>query len=367
MSIEYPRHLTHKLIESIKASVSPVPKRLLDGSKTLDVLPGSDQRIIWVPQRRALKHALFTIPNQLNGRKRKSALELKIDGWSPFDNTGYAVAWSDNEASVFIWDQDALITRIQEAGYEPRICEVVPEAFMRRPIQDGVRLVKSFDGLEAQAWNEGVIKSTRWWADMPPKHEWSLFTRAAGVSKTLDAATIEEPDWLEVPWNETALSGNIFTQAVRNDRLVVAGSAFLLFPCIFFALQWFTYTVMAASNTQTIAAVEAESRPLRADRSRALSALESAEDLVSLNPYPHQIEVLSRAHNILQPFTVTLANWDYDEGALEFGILSDGDMDARLLISAFEEDPLFSSVSSGTVGQRLVMRMDVKSENGEQR
>lgn len=306
-----------------------------------------------------LKHALFSVPGQLSSKKRRSALQLKIDAWSPYDNTAYSVAWSGNDASVFAWDSDAMSARISDLGYDPARCDITPEAFLKEPSMNGVRLVNCSDGMEAQVWKNGFLKITRWWAAEPPKHEWSLFTRTSGLSNDAAPPGRQTPEWLELPWNEASLGSNVFIQAIRNDRFVVGGLAFLLAPCLFFASQWLTYSVLVAADTRTIATIEEKSRPVRADRMRALTALEEAEDIVSLNPYPHQIEIMSRAHNILSPFPVTLANWDYDEGTLEFGILSDADMDARVVITAFEEDAMFSSVSSSTVGQRLVMRMDV--------
>lgn len=336
---------------------------MLDGQEALTTLPGSDQRVIWVPQRQLLKHALFTVPGKLSGRKRLSALQLKIEAWSPYLDTGYAVAWSGNDASVFAWDREALSARITELGFDPSTCEVVPEAFLSRPIESGVRLVKCVDGVEAQVWKEGFLHLTRWWASVPPKHEWSLFARTAGTPGNLEAPPPQNPDWLELPWNEAALSSNMLTQATRNDRLVATAIALLLAPCFFYTFKWLTYSAMTATNARTISSVEEESRPIRADRSMALTAIEMTEDLISLNPYPHHIEVIARTHDILRPFPITLANWDYDKGTLEFGILSEMDLDARVLITAFEDDDMFSSVSSSTIGQRLVLRMDISTSD----
>lgn len=337
---------------------------MLDGQETLTVLPGSDQRTVWVPQRRSIKHTVFNIPEQLTGRKRRSALQLKIDAWSPFKSTAYAVAWSKNSASVYAWDSETLTEHIKELGHDPSACDVLPETFIRQPHTHGLRLVKCVDGFEAQTWTEGFLESTRWWANEPPPHEWSLFSRTAGILSSSNAPVAQDPDWLLFPWNGEAVGNNIRLQFLKNDRFIAAGCAILLAPCVYFTAEWATFSVMTARTATTIETIEEETRSVREDRSRALSALETAEDLVSLDPFPRQIEIVSRAHHLLSPHTVTLANWDYDEGILEFGVLSDTDIDSRVFITAFENDPMFSDVGASTVGQRLVLRMNVYKPSG---
>lgn len=327
-------------------------------------MPGSEQRLVWIPQRRLVKHTVFNIPEQLTGRKRRSALQLKIDAWSPFNSTAYAVAWSRNSASVYAWDSETITERIKELGHDPSACEVLPESFMRQPHTHGIRLVKCMNGFEAQSWTEGFLESTRWWADRPAPHEWSLFSRTAGILPGSDVPVAQEPDWLLFPWNSETVGNNIRFQFLKNDRFIAAGCAILLAPCVYLAAQWATFSVMTSRAAQTIEAIEEETRSVREDRSRALSALETAEDLVSLDPFPRQIEIVSRAHHLLSPHTVTLASWDYDEGILEFGLLSETDIDSRVFITAFENDAMFSGVSASTVGQRLVLRMNVNKARG---
>ena len=337
---------------------------MLEQKENLGVLPGSDQRIIWIPARQTLKHSLFTVPDQLQGRKRASALQLKISAWSPFQNTQVAVAWSGNVASVFAWEKTTLEERMRSHGYDPNNCEVVPEAFMRNPGDDGIRLVSCNDGVEAQVWSQGFLTMSRWWPSIPPAREWALFARTTGTDADTAIPDIKEPSWREYPWNENQNSSAVFANALKNHGLVLTTITVLLAPCFYFAAAWMSYSAMVLAVERDIASVEEESRAIRIERADALSALETAEDLLSLHRYPHQLEILSKAHSLLRQHPVTLTNWDYDDGLLEFGLESDSDMDARVFILAFEEDPLFSSVSAATRGNRLVMRMDIAALEG---
>ena len=331
----------------------------MEQQEKLEVLEGSDRRLIWVPARRTLKHTLFTVPEQLSNRKRTSALELKISAWSPFHNTRFSAIWSGNVASVFAWDQDALSERISEHGYLPSECEIVPEAFIRAPERDSVRLVACDAGVEAQVWDGGFLRACRWWSTVPKAKEWALFARSTNSTVNTIIPDLSEPEWLELPWHVQEAGASIINRALKNERILVGVAMILLAPCIYYAAQWLTYSTLDIGINREIVAIETNSRTVRADRSSALSSLERAEDLIALNRYPHQLEILSRAHSLLQGHPVTISNWDYDDGSLEFGLESKRDMDARVFISDFERDPLFTSVSSGTRGERLVLRMNV--------
>ena len=338
---------------------------MLEGPRGLTILPGSDDRLIWVPARRTLKHALFTVPEQLRGAKRTSALELKVKAWSHFQNTDFSVVWSNNFASVFAWDREALTERIKEHGFDPADCEILPEAFLRSPAQNEVRIVGSNDGVEAQVCTNGLLKSSRWWPSRPNAHEWALFVRTSGVEITFTIPKLVEPDWLETPWSGSKTNQYLLAQALRHEPLLAASIAILIAPCIYLGAEYLTYSLKSWDVKQEIEAIEEESREIRYDRMRALSALETAEDLVSLRKHPHQIEIMSRAHNLLTGYGAILTTWDYDKGVLEFGLESGREIDSRVFISSFENDALFSSVSASTRSESLIMRMNVAEESME--
>lgn len=349
-------------MEWIQSYVSPVPKRLLEGSDGVKVIHGSERRIIWVPKRQSLKHAVFSLPKQLRGRKLTSALDLKVQAWAPFASPGYAVMWRENQASVIAWDQISIERRMTEHGYSPTQCEVIPEVFMRQPINDGVRLIEVNDGIEAQAWKGGFLSMTRWWHNLPDQGEWSLFARSIGPQQGdtgYARPDMSHAEWLETPWNSTLRNKNLFSQIIVNREFVTALATILIAPCLYFSTEWVAFSLLNSSMESETTELELGSKSVRNERRRAIESLEYAESLASLSTYPRQIEIISRAHTLLQPFDIQISGWDYDEGILEFGLKSENAMNATLYIPPFEEDPMFSRVSASTRGQRLVMRMDV--------
>lgn len=329
----------------------------------LRIIPGSDRHVIWIPSRRHLKHAVFTIPAQLTGRKRSAALDLKVQAWAPFESVSYLETWNDdNQASVLAWDREAVERVISDQGYQPGQCEIVPEIFMREPISNGIRLIQNDDGVEGQVWKDQFLTASRWWSSTPNAQEWNLFVRSAGQiapGGDLTAPNPMSPSWLETPWNKGIVHRNLLTQALTNKAFIAAGVAVLGLPCSFFLASWLTYAVKTESIESQISRIEIEGRTVRQERSRAISAIEQAEVLSSLRRFPRQIEIISRTHSLLRPYSIEIAGWDYDEGVLEFGLQSEDDMDATQYIPLFEDNSLFYRVSASTRGDRLVMRMNV--------
>ena len=339
----------------------------MEGRETLEFLPGSERQIVWVPERRSIKHALFNVPEQLSGRKRSSALDLKVDAWAPFSETAYSALWNGNEASVFAWDKRAVEEKIIVNGYNPRHCKVVPEVFIREPVIEGVRLVKVSDGVEGQAWKDGFLRATRWWKEYPNSQEWGLFLRNAGDSISVsigDPPTPSNPLWLEKPLNGATGKEQILFQILNNHKFVKSAATLSLVPIVFFGIGWLTSALMLSGVEQEIERIQVDSQSVREERSRALALLDYIEQLSSLRQFPHQIEIISRAHSLLAEYDVEISGWDYDEGILEFGLISDSDMDATLYIPIFENDEFFDQVSSSTRGTRLIMKMDVLSNEG---
>ena len=291
-----------------------------------------------------------------------AALDLKISAWSPYQETGYAVQWSGHKASVYAWDAAMLRERLAEHGYKLADVDIVPPAFLQEPRSAGIRLIEVPDGYEGQVWQSGHLQITRWWKALPTAQEWSLFQRGAGqFGDDSDSGTVSPHKlaWLERPWTSSNTSADFLSQVIANRNAMAWVTAATLIPCVFLIAQWLTYYVYNQAVNRSIASIEQTSLQVRQQRSEALFALSSVEDFQSLRRFPDQIEIVSAAHSIIRQFPVTLSNWDYDEGELEFGLESDENMDARVFITAFENAAMFSQVSASTRGERILLRMIV--------
>jgi hypothetical protein len=121
-----------------------------------------------------------------------------------------------------------------------------------------------------------------------------------------------------------------------------------------------TYNMLSYQLQKQIINKEQDSLKIRSDRRIAVTMLSEARSLISLQKFPHHIQILSEAHKITNPYNVTLSEWNYNNGELEFSISSESGVDTRVLIAAFEDNQLFNSVSASTRGNRTIIKMNIE-------
>jgi hypothetical protein len=308
-----------------------------------------------------LKQETFTISGDLPPSKRRSVLELQIRRWSPFRASQWAVVWSGNRASVFAWDRDRVNAAIAAESFDPAGCKIVPEPFVRAPSENGIRLVAASDGYEAQVWEAGFLSASRWWSTPPAASDWAVMMRLARISG--QSQTIVMPTAVDVPLSPESW-------AIRRDALedalglldvpkyrVAAAVAVGALP-LFLIAQWLTTVTANAALDRDRAHLMQASESVRRDRQAALTNLDAVEDLLALEPFPAQYELLSRAVKLLTPQQLKIAEWNFDNGTLDFSVQGgNGDIDATHLIEVFEKDDLFEGVSTKTLPQEHMLRV----------
>ena len=349
----------------IQKKLFPAPKIYIDGEDKVKVNPGSEENIIWVPNRKKLKHTCITLPNTLKGKKREAALRLKIMAWSPFKETQYCNQWKGNMASVFVWDANLVEKDIKENDVNPNSCEIIPGAFIRRPMVSGIRLVDSGSGKEGQIWDNGLLKVSRWWKEEPNQLEWTLFARNSGfISENNSFKVIQKDnaDWLEVPWLRDNLGIGNLKYLLKNKIITTSLATILAFPLLFTLTQYVTYKVMTITTQNELSLIKEDTQNIRIQRRNAISNLSSIEQLISLNNHPHQIEILSSIHSQISPLGLSLITWDYAPGKLEFSFESNDKVNSISLIKDLEKDYLFHNVSASTRGTRQILKMNIKTK-----
>ena len=331
----------------------------MDGVPPIEKVGDLPSHCVWVPNRRDMKHKCFKVQLGLPQRKKKSALELQILSWSPFENTGYAVAWSGEQASVYAWDKKLLEKIIKKNGYTNM--EIVPEAFLKAKGKDGTRLLNTNDGFEAQLWDNGVLKASRWWESPPNSAAWLLFTRSVGGNISDYPPPPEQLQFLDFPWHITQYADDILMYLLKNSKLVSIFIVILAMPLAYLMAQTIAYNTLTYQLQKKITDKEQDSLGIRLDRRVAIKTLAEVNSLISLQKFPHQIQVLSEAHKITSPYSLSFSEWNYNSGALEFSINSESGVDTRVLIAAFENHSLFSSVRASTRGSRTIIKMNIQN------
>lgn len=324
----------------------------------------SNNRVLWVLGRKATRQSVFTFPADIAENKKKALLRVQVRRWAPFPNVKYVAHWSGSRASVYAWNDDEVKKDITEAGFNERRCTVYPEAFMRTPLQNGVRLVAAIEGFEAQVWRDGFLTFSRWWSQKPTQLAWNMFLRSAGMPLDQNGGDVPEPDpapFLETPWirHEGYLGG---TLAVLEDpRYAIAIGVMVAAPFMYLSAEYLTLAISNARMKHNMETLSVETQGIRKLRSEAIANLDEIEDYLALEVYPSQFEVMATALGLLQGLNVKILEWNYDVGSLSFTVRSERDIEATVVITAFEKSGAFSNVAASRGGQdrQMTMRMDV--------
>lgn len=177
----------------------------------------------------------------LKPHERLDALRLQALAWQPFEDSAHALALLGDSGLVIAWDRHAAQQALESAGLEPsRVARVAwqPEPLFCQAGEEGVRLVRATEGVEAQVWSQGHLQASQWWPDVPEPMAWSRFLHAAGQPPQ------ELPDAGPVPLLTRAWAPVMDIQASagqsnRERRVVMVGALALAFCLGLAGRQWF--------------------------------------------------------------------------------------------------------------------------------
>ncbi len=125
-------------------------------------------------ERSTLRHVTLKLP-PLKGRALQSAVRLQL---LPYTPAGAHLAFAyrqqgDGAIQAWLWQPAPNV-----AARELR--QHWPQPLLEQP-GDGLRLLARGAGSEAQYWQDGELRLTRWWPTAPSEQDWALFVRAAGL------------------------------------------------------------------------------------------------------------------------------------------------------------------------------------------
>lgn len=282
--------------------------------------------------------------------KRGAALALQLGEWSPFIEFDHAVAWTPaGLAMVWCWDQAAL-RQAWSAASAQRMPPAVPEPALRPPPPaGGVRLLKTVEGFEAQAWHEGEISACRWWPSLPSNEDAHMFLRDAGL------AAGEVGHWLAPqdvplaprPWTRLARAGRSGESGGLAESAVYAVLMIsVVVPATVLGVE---HSRMHRAQAQVAAELQREAERSKAvldARNAALTSVDQALVLIDLQAYPPPLMLMSAVATELPPAgTTTLREWDMSDGKLRVLFQSPvGDISGAEHVRALERTGLFDDI-----------------------
>ena len=294
--------------------------------------------------------------------KRRSALELKLQIWSPFDATGSHCVWAGSAAMIWFWDAEAVRGATFEGPRAPTDrSRVLPETvfFPRKP--DGVYLQACHEGFELQHWHADALRDAFWFAQRPDANQTAWFLARRGI-----AADAADPDVPSVPpsaFDSEPWTGRMSPRAwfETNEPAVVAACVLMLAMAglwqevRFRKLQHFTREAEAA-----FARIQDEVAPLVRARNELVRLRTRNRTLSDLLAQPSQAQVMNEVDRALPSPSATFYQWRYRRRELSI-VIEDTAPDQIAYVRALEAHSLFRHVKAepDRKANRLKISMEV--------
>ncbi|MDN3920968.1 hypothetical protein [Roseateles violae] len=273
---------------------------------------------------------------------RAGALQAQLAAWQPFPDSVFLVDLLGDQAQVFALERGAL-------ELDERIAsELWPESLLHEPASDGLHLVECLEGCEGQAWLNGVLLASRWWAQKPALDEWVAFGRQSrmGVSRR-DAEVLPELErlaWFK-PLRPVLRADQLGYAALGNERLLMGVTVLSLLAFTTWAARdaWDSRQESIAAR-QALEAVKQDAAPLLAARDKALAAADQSAVLIKQLTAPFPLEVIDHLAKLL-PKGITVKELDLGPQSLRVGLELPTDLSRAKVVNDLESGGWFTQVS----------------------
>jgi hypothetical protein len=313
---------------------------------------------------RALMHFKSFRLADIPKNQRVAALRMQIRQWSPYANPGSCVVIERDAAMVWLWDKSRTDAAIAEAGLSATRVKVVPETLLFPQLNEGVRMVATLEGVEAQVWKGNTLAASRWWPAHPDADEWLAFQRDAGLAEPVALpAVAQTAPLLKDPWARATSLEDYRALDMRVERLAYAMAIVVLAAPTFWYCGHLLKIGSAISSARAeLADLNAKAGPVISARNEAQNVLLRTQALLVLDPYPDQLQLLSRVAEVLPKNGTYVREWSYAGGKLKLTItVPDAGTQSSALVSALQTAGPFNNVraTSGGDSKNLVFAMDV--------
>ncbi len=315
----------------------------------------------WIVNRSLLRLKFIAL-NGVPEKKIPEALRLETLSWMPFATSDYyaevmiPVDGGTPCACITAWDRDSVEIAQTAQGINlletQQIPKVIPENALQMGIDNGLRLLgDDVDGLEAQVWERGILRHSRWWPAPPDDAQWQNFQRSAGfdsANRVDRLPAISKPMWRTKPNGfglaqsaEGASSG-----LSTSEALGVAVAAFLLVvPTIWAGNSW--WTLRRAADAETVRATAAQRQVSGLLEARNL-ALEQASQAATLHGLFMAPDVSTILAEIAERFNETAKN-----GTFQIQEFEVRDAKLRLVVAVTAPPSTTSVIKAIEFGDRL--------------
>ena len=289
------------------------------------------------------------------GRYLNQALRVKVQALCPWREFGVSFSLQTSGekhiASVWYWDQAALVARAAQAGRKLDEFVVACESQLRSaPSANAATLVACEQGVEAQAWQNGGLQRSLWFSDTPSDAAWQAFLRDARVTAP-EAAKL--PAVQRLSSHASNADASVYLpQGARKSVLMPALTALGLGAAGALAIglgvyQWRLNEVLGIAQEQA-AALKGQNQQVIELESQARAAKVKLEAIEQLQPRFAQsvlLAHLAQTDILALENGVVLSEWDYrnQKLRLSFEVLTENFVLGQFL-TKLEAVKVFSNV-----------------------
>lgn len=280
--------------------------------------------------------------------KRRPALELKLQVWSPFRNTGFHSVWADSRALIWFWDADMVGGgTVKDTGREPtEDIRVLPETvfYPRKPA--GVHLQACYEGFELQHWDADLLLDSFWFPERPDESQMDWFLARCRI----EAAAAD----LEIPSTQTsAFDPEPWAGRVPPKEWLEANEPTLVTVCVLSLIMAALWQEVRLRKTQHLthtaaaafARIQDEIDPLLQARNELVRLRYRNRALSDLLTKPSQAYLMGEVDRTVPSTVATFHEWRYQRGELSV-VIEDVEPDPIAYVRALEAHPLFDQVKA---------------------
>lgn len=312
----------------------------------------------WIVARSLCFYRLFDLTT-IPAARRSEALKLKIRQWTPLTQYANYIVWQGALAQVWIWDEKIQVEQQQE--FKIKSAYAIPETLLHPKQEEGAQLIQCMEGIEAQYWQDDILKHSRWWPTEPSLKQWADFQRTCSLAINTEIPQPMASALLNKPWGYHRTSIN--TIALQQESLwVLLGLAVFVIALAWYGVTIFKWQQAITQIEQQIETLSSDATPILTAKTKAMQGKQAVDKLVKLNPYPHQLDLMGAVVKNLPSNNVRLIAWKYELSRLSFTVEGDS-LDPRKYVKAYEKMGLFDNVKTENTrkNNQLSIIMQVKA------
>jgi hypothetical protein len=196
---------------------------------------------------------------------------------------------------------------------------------------------------------------------MPALEQWLEFRRASGLAADAltDSPPAESPPWRSRPWTNSGGGSGIGTER-RAREAFVAGAGLLLAAYGYLSGSLAHEAISMSAVEKRLRIAEQRSAPIIAERSGALANREFLDNFAKLNSYPSQFALFARVAEKLPPNGSRITAWTYQDGDLQFTILSPATPDILFYVKTYSSVEGFTEVAADRADSERGLRIKLR-------